>query len=236
MPLNDRDHKDMQIFLDTADVDVARTHFATGLVDGITTNPTLILKSGRRPHDVYGELKDIGYKDISAEIVGDYYETIKEANILREKFGPCVTIKVPATPDGLQACRDLAKEGFHVNVTLIFNAAQAILAAKAGATYASVFVGRCDDNSVSGTEVVRSVAGVYSVQGVRTRVLAASLRTPYKVSRSFYNGANVCTVPPKVFMDMHSHVLTDQGLVLFKNDWKAAQEALGKSDSEVEEV
>ena len=221
--LNDIDLPPMQLFLDTADVDVARSYFATGLVDGITTNPTLILKSGRRPHDIYGELKDIGYKDISAEIVGSYYDTIKEANVLREKFGPCVTIKVPATEDGFQACRDLSKEGFKVNVTLIFNAAQAILASKAGAAYASVFVGRCDDNSVSGTEVVRSVAGVYQVQGVRTKVVAASLRTPYKVSRSFYNGAHICTIPPKVFIDMHRHVLTEQGLILFQKDWEEAQ-------------
>ena len=213
----------MKIFLDTADTEVISRHFATGLIDGVTTNPSLIMKSGRDPEDVYQELIDLGIKDISMEVVGNGIEMAREGERLYNKFGKCATIKVPCTPDGLYACRVLSKNLINVNVTLIFSAAQAILAAKAGATYVSPFVGRLDDNSVAGLEVVRSIAGVYQVQGVHTQVLAASIRTVQRAVRSWYNGAQVVTMPPKVFEDMYNHVLTDKGLEIFDNDWKAVQ-------------
>ena len=213
----------MKIFLDTADTEVISKHFATGLIDGITTNPSLIRKSGRDPEDVYQELIDLGVKDISMEVVGNGIEMAREGERLFKKFGERATIKVPCTPDGLYACRVLSKNLIKVNVTLIFSAAQAILAAKAGATYVSPFVGRLDDNSIAGLEVVRSISEIFRIHGIRTQVLSASMRTVQRAVRSWYNGAEVVTMPPKVFEDMYNHVLTDKGLEIFDNDWKAVQ-------------
>ena len=209
----------MKIFLDTADTEVIRKHFATGLIDGVTTNPTLIMKSGRNPEEVYQEIKDIGVSDISMEVVGGFAAMLDEGLRLAQKFEDVATIKVPCTPDGLLACKKLSDLGIRVNVTLIFSAAQAILAAKAGATYVSPFVGRCDDNSVAGVEVVRSIASLYQVQGVKTQVLSASIRDVYKVTRSFYNGAAIVTMPPAIFEKMYGHVLTREGLAIFDKDW-----------------
>ena len=213
----------MQIFLDTADTDVIRKHFETGLVDGITTNPTLIMKSGRNPEDVYQEIADIGVKDISMEVVGDADQMAAEGLRLAEKFGDVATIKLPMTDDGLRVCKLLSSKGIRTNVTLIFCAAQAILAAKAGATYVSPFVGRLDDQSVAGLEVVRSITGLYQIHGIRTQVLSASIRSVQRVVRSFYNGARVVTMPPKIFEQMYDHILTDKGLEIFDNDWKSVE-------------
>ena len=216
----------MKIFLDTADTELIRKHFATGLIDGITTNPTLIMKSGRDPEEVYQEIKDIGVPDISMEVVGSYTDMLDEGLRLSQKFGEVCTVKVPCTPDGLLACKKLSDLGIKVNVTLIFSAAQAILAAKAGATYVSPFVGRCDDNSVAGVEVVRSIAGVYQSQGVATQILSASIRDVYKVTRSYYNGASIVTMPPAVFETLYSHVLTREGLAIFDKDWAAVNQGV----------
>ena len=213
----------MRIFLDTAETSVIREYFATGLVDGVTTNPTLIMKSGRDPEDVYSELADIGLSDISMEVVGTGDEMLSEGRRLAQKFGDVATIKVPCTRGGLAACKLLSEEGIKVNVTLIFNAAQAILSAKAGATYVSPFIGRLDDNSVAGLEVVRSIAEVYKVQNVSTQILAASIRDAYKVTRAFWNGAHVVTMPPKILGNMYKHVLTDAGLDKFDEDWAEVQ-------------
>ena len=209
----------MQLFLDTADTELIRKHFATGLIDGVTTNPSLIMKSGRDPEDVYQELKDLGIKDISMEVVGNRDEMFDTGLYLANKFGEVATIKVPCTWDGLAVCKDLSKTGIRVNVTLIFSAAQAILAAKSGAAYVSPFVGRCDDNSVAGVEVVRSISEVYRAHGVRTKILSASIRDVYKVTRSFYNGASIVTMPPAIFEKMIGHVLTREGLAIFDRDW-----------------
>ena len=161
----------MKIFLDTADTELIRKYNDTGLIDGITTNPTLIMKSGRQPDDVYQEIKDMGINDISMEVVGNADEMIAEGRRLFETFGfPC-TVKVPMTRDGLEACRQLSYNNIRVNVTLIFSAAQAILAARAGAYYVSPFVGRLDDQSVVCFEVVRSIAELYRIQGCPTQVL-----------------------------------------------------------------
>lgn len=210
----------MKIFLDSADVGEVKELFGTGLIDGVTTNPTLIRKSGRKPDDVYQELVDIGLKDISMEVSGDRIAMLEDGHRLSEKFGEAATIKVPMTEDGLLACSQLSKAGIRTNVTLVFCIPQAILAAKAGAAYVSPFVGRLDDQSVSGLEVVRGISSLYASKGVRTQVLAASIRTAHRAVRSFYNGAQVVTMPPKVFKDMWSHVLTDKGLEIFENDLK----------------
>ena len=209
----------MKIFLDTAETDLIHQYFATGLIDGITTNPSLIRKSGKNPEDVYEDLKDLGVMDISMEVVGNAKEMYTEGKRLAKKFGDCCTVKVPCTPDGLLACRNLSREVIKVNVTLIFSQVQAILAAKAGATYVSPFVGRVDDNSFGGLCLVKDIAAVYAKQNWgKTEVLAASLRGVRDVGRAFEYGANVVTMPPNVFAGMYKHILTDKGLELFDRD------------------
>lgn len=213
----------MKIFLDTADTEIIRDRFETGLIDGVTTNPSLIRKSGRDPEAVYQEIKDMGVQDISMEVVGDAQVMLDEGLRLVDKFGSVATIKLPMTKDGLLVCKELAKEKVRTNVTLIFCAAQAVLAAKAGATYVSPFVGRLDDQSVAGLEVVRSISELYRIHRVPTQVLAASIRSVQRAIRSWYNGAEICTMPPKVFDQMYDHILTDKGLEIFDADWKAVQ-------------
>ncbi len=213
----------MKIFLDTAETSLIEKYYHTGLIDGVTTNPTLIMKSGKNPEDVYQTIKDIGIKDISMEVVGDSDKMYSEGSRLVKKFGNVATIKVPCTREGLLVCKALSDEGIKVNVTLIFCAAQAVLAAKAGATYVSPFVGRLDDQSVSGLEVVRSISELYSIHGVKTQVLSASIRSVQRAIRSWYNGAHICTMPPSVFDDMYNHILTDKGLEIFDKDWAAVK-------------
>ena len=212
----------MKIFLDTADTDVVRKHWKTGLIDGLTTNPSLIRKSGRKHEEVYQELKDIGIQDISMEVMGNKDNMVSEGKRLHKKFGKVATIKVPCTYEGLQACANLSVEGIKVNVTLVFSQAQAILAAKAQATYVSPFVGRVDDNSFGGLCLVKDIAKVYREHVVRTEVLAASLRGVRDVGRAFEYGADVVTMPPSVFEGMYNHVLTDKGLDQFYKDYAAS--------------
>ena len=210
----------MKLFLDTADTELIEKHFQTDLIDGITTNPTLIMKSGRDPEDVYQQLIDLGIDDISMEVVGDFDEMYMEGLRLSRKFGKNATIKVPCTPAGLKVCKKLSRDLVNVNVTLIFSAAQAILAAKAGAKYVSPFVGRVDDNSFNGIELIDQISDIYTIQNIRkTEILAASVRDVKTVSDSFASGAHVVTMPPAVFEKMYNHVLTDKGLYLFDMDW-----------------
>ena len=211
----------MKLFLDTADTDAIKENFSTDLIDGITTNPTLIRKSGRDPEDVYQELIELGVPDISMEVVGDYTTMYEEGLRLARKFGKDqATIKVPCTPDGLKVCKELSKELINVNVTLIFSPAQAILSAKAGAKYVSPFAGRLDDNSFSGIELIENISDIYAIQGIKkTEILAASIRDVKTVSDSFAAGADIVTLPPSVFKKMYNHVLTDAGLAQFEKDW-----------------
>ena len=214
----------MKLFLDTADVDSISDSFLTGLIDGVTTNPTLMMKSGKNPEDVYQDLINLGVPDISMEVVGDSYEMIQEGLRLFEKFGQQATIKVPCTPDGLIACRELSRNLIKVNVTLIFSPSQAILSAKAGATYVSPFVGRVDDNSFGGLCLIKDIANIYEKQNWKmTEILAASIRNVRDVGKAFEYGANICTLPPVVFRKMYKHILTDKGVELFENDWKSVQ-------------
>ena len=215
----------MKIFLDTADVNQIQSKLGTGLIDGITTNPTLIARSHRKPDDVYHELIVMGMKDISMEVVGNAPEMINEGLRLADLFGDNATIKVPCTPDGLMACRELARNHhIRVNVTLIFNSAQAVMASKAGAYYVSPFVGRLDDNSISGTGAIKYIADLYAKHGVETKIIAASIRDVHSVTESFYNGAHICTIPPTVFDHMYGHVLTDVGMDKFTKDWELVEE------------
>ena len=210
----------MKIFLDTAETDVVRKHYKTGLIDGLTTNPTLIRKSGRKHEDVYQEFKEIGVTDLSMEVIGNAENMISEGKSLHRKFGKMATIKVPCTVDGLVACKELSKENIRVNVTLIFSPSQAILAAKAGAAYISPFVGRVEDNSFDGVALIKDIAAIYRKQYVtKTQVLAASLRDVHSVSRCYADGADIVTMPPAVFEKMYKHILTDKGLEQFDIDY-----------------
>tara|TARA_S200000501_G_scaffold317602_1_gene311035 strand:+ start:93 stop:764 length:672 start_codon:yes stop_codon:yes gene_type:complete len=221
----------MKIFLDTADTELIKKYYGTGLIDGVTTNPTLIRKSGRDPEDVYQELADYGVRDISMEVVGDEKTMTEEGRRLHSKYAfqsknlsiNPTTIKVPLSPDGLRTCRSLALDGIKVNVTLVFSAAQAILASKAGAAYVSPFVGRLDDQSVNGIGLINQIASIYRMHGSQTQVLSASIRSVQHVSDSFLNGANICTMPPSIFEKMYNHILTDKGLDLFDRDWALVQ-------------
>lgn len=208
----------MKIFLDTANIDDVAKHFLTGLIDGVTTNPTLIRNSGKNPLAVYRELSDIGVRDISMEVSGSAQEMFEEGLKLAKEFCGVATIKLPMTRCGLLACKELSKKHIRTNVTLVFTVPQAILAAKAGATYVSPFVGRLDDQQVSGLEVVRAIKGLYAAKGVETQVLAASIRNVHRAVRSFYNGADIVTMPLSVFEGMYKHILTDAGLEIFRKD------------------
>ena len=210
----------MKIFLDTAETDIVRKHYKTGLIDGLTTNPTLIRKSGRLHEDVYQEFKDIGVTDLSMEVIGSKENMISEGKRLHKKFGKLATIKVPCTVDGLIACKELTDNNIRVNVTLIFSAAQAILAARAGATYVSPFVGRVEDNSFDGVALIKEISSLYSKQNIETQVLAASLRDVHSVSRCYEDGADIVTMPPTVFEKMYKHILTDKGLEQFDKDYE----------------
>lgn len=215
----------MKIFLDTADTNLIEKYYDTGLVDGVTTNPTLIMKAGRDPKEVYHHIKDVGIQDISMEVMGDFDQMYAEGYSLAKEFGDVATIKVPCTRDGLMVCKALSGEGIRVNVTLIFSAAQAVLAAKSGATYVSPFVGRLDDQSVAGLEVVRSISSLYCQHRIETKVLAASIRSVQRAVRSWYNGAEIVTMPPQVLEQMYDHILTDKGMEIFQKDWETAGQA-----------
>lgn len=208
----------MDIFIDSCDINTIENLFSTGLVDGVTTNPTLVRKSGKDPEWLYEQLSEIGIPDISMEVSGSANEMYDEGVRLKKRFGSVTTIKLPMNKEGLAACTGLFEKGIRTNVTLIFTPAQAILAAKAGATYVSPFVGRVDDQGFAGLEVVRAIADVFTRHSVTTQVLAASIRTVQRAVRSFYNGAQIVTMPPAVFEGMYNHILTDKGLEIFEQD------------------
>lgn len=212
----------MKIFLDTADVSQIASAYETGLIDGVTTNPTLILRSGRNPVEV---IKEISSKfplleSISAEVVADTMEEMVEQSRAFDGYYN-VTIKVPCTVEGLKACKILKSIGFPVNVTLVFSVAQAILASKAGATYISPFVGRWMDNSVDGVELIQNIRKVYDHAFVETEILAASIRDVRQVEQCAKYGADVVTIPPVVFWAMYKNVMTDKGLEQFQKDWES---------------
>ena len=211
----------MKIFLDTADLNEIRKANETGLIDGVTTNPTLILKSGNTLYSTAKllSLEYPNFESISTEVVADTAEEMLEQAQKYIEIGDAITIKVPCTVEGLKACKQLSDDGIKTNVTLVFSAAQAILAAKAGATYVSPFVGRLNDNSVSGVSLVQTIASLYNQHSSTTQVLAASVRDVHQVGRCFDAGADICTIPPAVFWKMYNHVLTDVGLDLFQKDW-----------------
>ncbi|AGH31538.1 transaldolase [Synechococcus phage S-SKS1] len=214
----------MKLFLDTADVDAISEANTTGMIEGITTNPTLIKASGMDPVEVIKEISSMSnqFESVSAEVVADTAEEMIDQAMEFEGLWN-VTIKVPCTVEGLKACTALASVGRKVNVTLIFSAAQAILARRAGAAYISPFVGRMNDNSLSGVALVQTIASLYNQHFSTTKIIAASVRDVHQVGRCFDAGAEICTIPPHVFWGMYNHVLTDQGLEKFQKDWNSVK-------------
>ena len=210
----------MRLFLDSAIIKDITPRLDAGVISGVTTNPTLIKKSGREPDDVYADLiQDLGVQDVSIEVDGKYADTLIENGI---KYGKLwvdqATIKLPCTPEGIKACKMLNFMGIRTNMTLVFSVSQAILCALAGATYVSPFVGRLDDNGHDGIGLIREIAKVFCHNRSDTKILAASIRDAATVGKAFQAGAHICTIPPKVFDDMYKHVLTDKGLFQFLAD------------------
>ncbi|PZX12673.1 fructose-6-phosphate aldolase [Celeribacter halophilus] len=208
----------MKFFVDTADVEAIRELNDLGFVDGVTTNPSLIKKSGRDILEVTKEICDIVGGPVSAEVVAlDYDNMVTEGRKLA-KIASNVVIKLPLTLDGLKACKTLSGEGHKINVTLCFSANQALLAAKAGATYISPFIGRLDDINIDGLELIEDIRTIYDNYGFETEILAASIRTANHMSECAKIGADVATAPPAVIKAMANHVLTDKGLAQFVKD------------------
>ena len=210
----------MKLFLDTAIVSDIEDRIHTGLISGITTNPTLIKKSGRDPWKVYRDIVELGIDDLSVEVMGDdSKEFVKHAMTVHENYGNVATIKLPCTIEGLKASKYLSNIGIRVNMTLVFSVSQALLCALAGAAYVSPFIGRMDDNSLDGIKLINDISNLFVSKGVETKVLAASIRDAQSVGVAFGVGADICTIPPGVFDKMADHVLTDKGLEQFKADF-----------------
>ena len=214
----------MKIFLDTAEVDMIGPAYDTGLIDGVTTNPTLILRSGKQLINVARELHTLfpELESISCEVVADTADEMLSQAKQYYTIAPQITIKVPCTVEGLKACKFLSDEGIKTNVTLVFSVAQAILAAKAGATYISPFVGRWEDNSVDGLELIQKIRKVYDTDWTmveKPQILGASIRDVRQVEKCAAFGSDVVTIPPVVFWAMYKNIMTEQGLAKFQKDW-----------------
>jgi transaldolase len=215
----------MQLFLDTASVTEIRTMWETGILDGVTTNPTLVAKEGRKFEDVLREVCALGVPSVSAEVVStDTEGMLREGRHLRE-IHPSIYVKVPMTSNGLRATKTLAKEGTRVNMTLVFSANQALLAAKVGAAYVSPFIGRLDDQGQDGMELIRDIVQIYRNYAVKTQVLVASVRHPIHVLDAAKIGADIATMPYAVMEKLVQHPLTDLGLARFLKDWEKVPKA-----------
>lgn len=210
----------MKFFIDTADINEIRELAATGLVDGVTTNPSLVAKSGRQFLDAIKEICAIVPGPVSAEVTATDHATMLAQGRKLAKIAPNVVIKVPLTPDGLKTCKALREEGTKVNVTLCFSAAQAILAAKSGASFISPFIGRLDDVGTDGMRLIADIVQIYDAYPeFETEVLVASIRHPMHVVDAAKLGADIATIPPAIVRQMYNHPLTDKGLAAFLADW-----------------
>ncbi len=216
----------MKFFVDTADTKEISELAQTGLIDGVTTNPTLIMKAGRPMKEVIAEICNLVEGPVSAEVAAtDYDSMVREARILSE-IGHNVVIKLPITMDGLKACKTLTSEGLKTNLTLCFSANQALLAAKAGATFVSPFVGRLDDINIDGMDLIREIRVIYDNYDFQTEILAASVRTVNHVKECALIGADVATIPPATIKALVKHPLTDKGLETFLADWAKTGQAI----------
>lgn len=217
----------MKFFVDTADVSEIRELGETGLLDGVTTNPSLILKAGRPIAQVIAEICEVVEGPVSAEVAAVDLEGMLAEGRKLAAIAPNVAIKVPLTWDGLKACRAFADEGRMVNVTLCFSATQALLAAKAGAAFISPFIGRVDDMGIDGMELIEDIRAIYdNYPALTTQILAASIRTPNHVKEAAIAGADVATIPPAVIKSLIKHPLTDKGLEAFVADWKKTGQSI----------
>jgi transaldolase len=216
----------MQIFIDSADAGELKKLAETGLVDGVTTNPSLVAKAGRDFLETLGEICAAVPGPVSAEVVAqDADAMIREGRKLRG-VASNIVVKVPLTPEGLRACKRLEEDGHPTNVTLCFSAVQALLAAKAGATYISPFLGRLDDNGQDGMALIREIRAIYDNYDFQTQILAASIRSAGHVRDAAIAGADCATIPPAVFKSLYKHVLTDAGLEAFLKDWKSTGQSI----------
>ena len=217
----------MKFFIDTADIAEIRDLAATGLVDGVTTNPSLVAKTGRKFLEVIREICDVVPGPVSAEVTATDHATMLAEGRKLAKIAANVAVKVPLTPDGLKTCKALASDGHMVNVTLCFTPGQAILAAKAGAAFVSPFIGRLDDIARDGMGLIADICRIYAnYDAFKTEVLVASVRNPMHVVDAAKLGAHVCTVPPSVLRQLYSHPLTDKGLAQFLEDWKKTGQSI----------
>lgn len=218
----------MKIFLDTADISEIRRAADAGLIDGVTTNPTLLARAsgGKDAKEIFREIAEIVDGPVSAEVIGLDTETMLSEGRKLAALHPNIVIKVPLTEDGLKACRQLRGEGIGVNVTLCFSPLQALLAAKAGASFISPFVGRLDDISSDGMQLISQIRQIYDNYGMETEILVASVRHPQHVVESALIGADCATIPPKVLWQLAKHPLTDQGVEAFLEDWKTLGQEL----------
>ena len=216
----------MELFIDTAEIDEIKSLNITGLIDGVTTNPSLIAKSGRNIIETIEEICNEVSGPVSAEVTATDFETmIKEGRKL-SAIAQNVAIKVPLTFDGLRACKVFSEDGIMVNVTLCFNSAQAILAAKAGASFISPFIGRLDDIGSDGINLISEITEIYDIHGFETKVLAASIRSVQDIIDSAKFGADVATIPPKFLKAMYNHPLTDKGLADFLAEWEKTGQSI----------
>ncbi|MBI5528779.1 MAG: fructose-6-phosphate aldolase [Deltaproteobacteria bacterium] len=210
----------MKIFIDTADIREIREAMELGVVDGVTTNPSLIAKTGRRFDDVVKEILSVVKGPVSLEVVATESKGMIEEGRRLAKLGPQVAVKVPMIPEGLKAVKVFSSEGIKTNVTLVFSLSQAVLAAKAGATFVSPFAGRLDDAGHDGMEVIEQICDAYRFYGFATEVIAASVRNPVHVNRAILCGCHIATVPWSVILQLAQHPLTETGLKKFLDDWK----------------
>jgi transaldolase len=217
----------MKFFVDTADLAEIKDLASTGLLDGVTTNPTLIAKSGKKFIPLVEEICKLVSGPVSAEVAATDYATMLKEGLFLAKIAKNVAVKVPLTPDGLKVCKALSDQGTMVNVTLCFSSAQAILAAKAGATFVSPFVGRLDDISTDGMQLIRDIALIYKqYPAFKTEILVASIRHPLHLVDAAKVGAHVATIPPNVIRQLYSHPLTDKGLAAFVADWQKTGQSI----------
>ncbi len=216
----------MQLFIDSADVTELRAAAASGLIDGVTTNPTLIAKSGRKMKEAIAEICSIIPGPVSAEAVATDVEGMLAEGRYLARIASNVVVKLPLTENGLKATRVLSDEGIRVNVTLCFSAVQALLAAKAGAYFISPFIGRLDDKGVDGMELIHEIRQVYDNYGFATNILAASIRSVEHVKQSALAGSDCATLPPKIFAALYKHELTDSGVEAFLKDWASTGQSI----------
>ena len=217
-----REEETMEFFIDTADIEAIKEANELGFISGVTTNPSLVAKEGKDFHSVIQEIAGIVDGPVSAEVLSDKAEDMIEEGRILAALAPRVVVKIPMTPEGMKAVKGLKKLGIRTNVTLVFSANQALLAARAGASYVSPFVGRIDDIGWDGVELISTISKIFKLHEIETKIIAASIRKPRHIVECALAGADIATVPYQVLLDAMKHPLTDQGIMKFKDDWKKA--------------